>query len=65
MWPATFLVSRSEDGLHLETQKTIGERSYPGRLMPVGNWSAAQLLSREMEILCNDKIYEAAIRSSS
>ena len=59
--PATFLVSRSEDGLHLETQTTIGERAYPGRLMPVGNWSAAQLLSREMEILCNDKIYEEAI----
>jgi glucose-6-phosphate dehydrogenase assembly protein OpcA len=59
--PATFLVSRSEDGLHLETQTTIGERSYPGRLLPVRNWSAAQLLSREMEILCNDKIYEEAI----
>lgn len=59
--PATFLVSRSEDGLHLETQTTIGERSYPGRLLPVRNWSAARLLSREMEILCNDKIYEEAI----
>ncbi|HYN24310.1 MAG TPA: glucose-6-phosphate dehydrogenase assembly protein OpcA [Pyrinomonadaceae bacterium] len=59
--PATFLVSRSEDGLHLETQTTVGERSYPGRLLPVRNWSAAQLLSREMEILCNDKIYEEAI----
>jgi glucose-6-phosphate dehydrogenase assembly protein OpcA len=59
--PATFLVSRSEDGLHLETQTTIGERSFPGRLLPLRNWSAAQLLSREMEILCNDKIYEEAI----
>ncbi|MCM3904977.1 MAG: glucose-6-phosphate dehydrogenase assembly protein OpcA [Pyrinomonadaceae bacterium] len=59
---STFLVSRSEDGRHLETQKTIGERSCPGRLVPVGNWSTAQMLSREMEILCSDKIYEEAIR---
>ncbi|MBA3513109.1 MAG: glucose-6-phosphate dehydrogenase assembly protein OpcA [Pyrinomonadaceae bacterium] len=59
--PATFLVSRSEDGLHLETQPTIAERSYPSRLLPVRNQSAAQLLSCEMEILCNDKIYEEAI----
>jgi len=59
--PATFLVNRSEDGLHLETQTTIGERSYPGRLLPVRNWSAAQMLSREMEILCDDKIYEESI----
>jgi len=58
---ATFLVSRSEDGLHLETKTTIGARSYPGRLLPVANWSAAQLLSREMEILGSDKIYEQAI----
>ncbi|MCM3871606.1 MAG: glucose-6-phosphate dehydrogenase assembly protein OpcA, partial [Pyrinomonadaceae bacterium] len=58
---STFLVSRSEDGLHLETQKTIGERSYPGRLVPIGNWSTAQMLGREMEILCSDKIYEEAI----
>lgn len=63
--PATFLVSRSEDGLHLETKITIGERSYPGRLLPVRNWSAAQLLSREMEILCNDKIYEEAIKAAA
>jgi glucose-6-phosphate dehydrogenase assembly protein OpcA len=58
---ASFLVSRSEDGLHLGTHTTIGERSYPGRLVPVGNSSAAQLLSREMEILGNDRIYEEAI----
>ncbi len=59
--PARFLVSRSEDGLHLKTQTTIGERSYPHRLLRVGNWSAAQLLSRELEILTNDQIYEEAI----
>jgi len=59
--PATFMVSRGEDGLHLETHTTIGERSYPGRLLPLRNRSAAQLLSREMEILCNDEIYKEAI----
>lgn len=58
---ASFLVSRSEDGLHLETHATIGERSYPGRWLPVGNQSTAKLLSREMEILCSDNIYEEAI----
>ncbi len=60
--PATFLASRSEDGLHLTTHTTLGKRSYPGRLVPLRNWSAAQLLSREMEILCNDNIYEEAIK---
>ena len=59
--PATFVVSRSEDGLHLKKQTTIGERSYPGRWLLVENRSAAQLLSREMEILSHDKIYEEAI----
>jgi glucose-6-phosphate dehydrogenase assembly protein OpcA len=59
--PATFMVSRSEDGLHLKTQTTIGERSYPHQLLRVGNWSAAQLLNRELEILSHDKIYEEAI----
>jgi hypothetical protein len=29
--------------------------------LPVRNRSAAQLLSREMEILCNDQIYQEAI----
>jgi glucose-6-phosphate dehydrogenase assembly protein OpcA len=58
---ATFLVNRSEDSLHLKTQTSIGERLYPGLLVPVGNWSEAQILSREMEILCNDRIYEEAI----
>lgn len=57
----SFLVSRSADGLHLETHATIGERSCPGRWLPVRNQSTAQLLSREMEILCSDKIYAEAI----
>jgi hypothetical protein len=58
---ATFLVSRSADGLHLKTQARIGSNVQPGRLLPVRNRSTAQLLSREMEILCNDSVYEEAI----
>lgn len=63
--PATFMVSRTEDGSHLSTHASLGARSYPGRLVPVGNWSAAQLLSREMEILGNDRIYEEAIAAAA
>lgn len=32
-----------------------------GRVVPVRNRSAAQLLAREMEILCNDQIYQDAL----
>jgi glucose-6-phosphate dehydrogenase assembly protein OpcA len=60
--PATFVVSRSEDGLHLETTASIGSHPFPGRRVPYKNRSAAELLSREMEILCVDKVYEEAIR---
>jgi glucose-6-phosphate dehydrogenase assembly protein OpcA len=58
---ASFLVSRSADGLHLETHATIAEFSCPSCWLPVRNQSTAQLLSREMEILCSDEIYEEAI----
>jgi len=33
-----------------------------GRVLPVRNRSTAQLLSREMEILCNDQIYQEALQ---
>lgn len=58
---ASFLVLRSEDGLHLETHARMARRSLPGRTLPVRNRSTAQLLAREMEILCHDKIYEDAL----
>jgi hypothetical protein len=32
-----------------------------GRVLPVRNRGAAQLLSHEMESLCNDQIYQEAI----
>jgi glucose-6-phosphate dehydrogenase assembly protein OpcA len=57
----SFKVARSEDNLHLLAESQLGNDSHRGRVLPVRNRSAAQLLSREMEILCNDKIYQEAI----
>ena len=59
--PASFVVARSADNLHLLTEAKLGARVQRGRVLPVRNRSAAQLLSREMEILCNDQIYQEAV----
>jgi glucose-6-phosphate dehydrogenase assembly protein OpcA len=59
--PASFVVTRSVDNLHLLTEAKLGSSTHRGRVLPVRNRSAAQLLSREMEILCNDQIYQEAI----
>ncbi len=59
--PASFTVSRSADNLHLVAEAESGSKVHRGRVLPVRNRSAAQLLSREMEILCNDRIYQEAI----
>jgi glucose-6-phosphate dehydrogenase assembly protein OpcA len=59
--PASFTVSRSEDNLHLVTEAKLGPTTHRGRVLPVRNRSTAQLLSREMEILCNDQIYQEAV----
>ena len=61
--PASFTVARSVDNLHLLAEAKLGRRVHRGRVLPVRNRSAAQLLSREMEILCNDRIYEEALGS--
>ena len=58
---ASFTVTRSADNLHLSTEAKLGLQVHSGRVLPVRNRSAAQLLSREMEILCNDKIYQEAL----
>ncbi len=57
----SFSVSRSDDNLHLTTEASINTEVHRGRVVPVRNRSAARLLSREMEILCNDKIYQEAL----
>ena len=58
---ASFVVTRSPDNLHLLTEARVGANTHRGRVLPVRNRSAAQLLSREMEILCNDQIYQEAV----
>jgi len=58
---ASFTVTRSANNLHLSTEAKLGLQVHSGRVLPVRNRSAAQLLSREMEILCNDKIYQEAL----
>lgn len=59
--PASFTVARSADNLHLLTEAKLGSETQRGRVLPVRNRSTAQLLSREMEILCNDQIYQEAV----
>ncbi|HWN08080.1 MAG TPA: glucose-6-phosphate dehydrogenase assembly protein OpcA [Pyrinomonadaceae bacterium] len=59
--PASFAVARSTDNLHLIAEARVKKDVHRGRVMPVRNRSAAQLLGREMEILCNDRIYQEAI----
>jgi|GEM_PF-811103 len=58
---ASFAVARSADNLHLTTEARVNEDVQRGRVVPVRNRSAAQLLGREMEILCNDRIYQDAL----
>jgi glucose-6-phosphate dehydrogenase assembly protein OpcA len=63
--PASFVVQRSADGLHLLTEAKLGPKVHRGRVLPVRNRSAAQLLSRELEILCNDQIYQEALEAAT
>lgn len=58
---ASFVVNRSDDGAYLETSVNVGAQRCPGRRVGFRNLSTAQSLSREMEILGGDKIYEEAI----
>ena len=60
--PSSFVVYRSEDGLYLETSANVGEQGCPSCRVRFRNLTTAQLLSREMEILYADKVYEEAIR---
>lgn len=58
---ASFRVARSADNVHLYTEAQLEASVHPGRVLPVRNRSAAHLLAREMEILCNDQIYQEAV----
>ena len=57
----SFRVARSDDNLSVLAEAKLGAHTQRGRVLPVRNRSAAQLLSREMEILCNDQIYQEAV----
>jgi glucose-6-phosphate dehydrogenase assembly protein OpcA len=56
-----FKVERSADRERVLTEAKLGSNIQCGRVLPVRNRSTAQLLSREMEILCNDQIYQEAL----
>ncbi len=56
-----FKVERSADLQRVLTEARLGTNVDRGRVLPVRNRSTAQLLSREMEILCNDQIYQEAL----
>src|ERR1043166_2877918 len=58
---ASFSVARSNDNLNLLAEARLGKDTHRGRVLPVRNRSTAQLLCREMEILCNDQMYEEAV----
>lgn len=58
---ASFVVARSEDNTHILAEARIRSEVKRGRVLPVRNRSVVQLLSREMEILANDQIYQDAI----
>lgn len=60
--PAAFMVHRSDEGEYLENSANIGTQRCPGRRVRFRNLTTAQLLSREMEIPGQDKIYEEAVR---
>jgi len=58
---ASFKVARSTDRKRVITEAKLGAQVQPGRVLPVRNRSTAQLLGRELEILCNDQIYQEAL----
>jgi glucose-6-phosphate dehydrogenase assembly protein OpcA len=62
---STFVVSRSEDGLYLETQVVRGAEVSTARVLKVRNRSAAVLLSRELEIIQHEEVYEDALRTAA
>ncbi|HKP47109.1 MAG TPA: glucose-6-phosphate dehydrogenase assembly protein OpcA [Pyrinomonadaceae bacterium] len=57
----SFGVERSKDGQLVIAEAKLGGGVQRGRVLPVRNRSTAQLLTREMEILCNDRIYQEAL----
>lgn len=62
---STFVVSRSDDGLYLETRVARGANERAARVLKVRNRSAAVLVGRELEIICHDAVYEDALKAAA
>lgn len=58
---ARFVVARSEDGLYLQTTVELSGTQVDGRVFPVSEQSEAQLISKELEIVSHDAVYEQAL----
>jgi glucose-6-phosphate dehydrogenase assembly protein OpcA len=59
--PTTFTVKRSEDRRRIETDVILGDERKIQRVLSYENWSEAELIGRELEILGHDRVYEQAI----
>ncbi len=59
---ATFTLALSSDGLHLQTTARVGNDLHAKRVLPIRNWSTAELLGQELSILTKDTAYEEAVR---
>ncbi len=58
---ARFVVSKSEDGLYLRTDVELAGTKLAGKVFPLGDRSDARLISKELEILGRDTMYEQAL----
>lgn len=58
---ARFVVSCSDDGLYLRTNVELAGTKLTEKVIPQGDQSEVQLISRELEILGRDTIYEDAL----
>jgi glucose-6-phosphate dehydrogenase assembly protein OpcA len=61
---STFIVARSEDGRYLETEALSNNERRAARRIVAGDKTEAELLSRELEIVGHDRIYEEAVHAA-
>jgi glucose-6-phosphate dehydrogenase assembly protein OpcA len=58
---AQFVISRSGDGVYLRTDVELAGTRLAGNVFPLGNRDEAQLISKELEILGRDALYEQTL----
>ena len=58
---ALFSVRRSTDSMRLETAVVMGQENRSQRVLSYENLSEAALISRELQIFGNDRVYEQAV----